>query len=114
MSAHVEQATEALHQMASFEPRGSQEVRAYLEALPELYNEMGAALRQQADRWAADHPYGGAVTEQLSELAAVTAGLADHASAVHEAFESQFDRENIRHDEPRPGEAEFDLSHNDD
>jgi hypothetical protein len=89
------------------------EQREYFQHLPELFNETGAALSAQADRLESDHPYAGPTTEALRELAAVVAGLADHATEMHQTFETDFENELRRIDEPRPGEEEFDVSRQD-
>lgn len=113
MSAHVENAVEAVHAMAGFVPENAGEQRDYFTHLPELFSEMGAALSAQADRLGADHPYAGRTTEQLTELSAIVAGLADHAAEMHATFESEFEPELARIDNPRPGEAEFDVTRQD-
>jgi hypothetical protein len=99
--------------MAGFTPEHAGEQREYFTHLPELFGEMGAALSAQADRLESDHPYAGRTTDALRELAAVVAGLADHATEMHSTFETEFEPELARIDNPRPGEAEFDVSRQD-
>jgi len=113
LSAHVDRAVEALHEMAGFVPEHAGEQREYFRHLPELFSEQGAALSAQADRLESDHPYAGRTTEQLRELAAVIGGLSDHAAEMFATFEGEFEPELSRFDNPRPGEAEFDVSRQD-
>jgi len=113
LSAHVEAAVEAMRNMAGFVPAHATEQREYFEHLPELFAETGAALSAQADRLESDHPFAGRTTEALRELSAIVAGLADHAGEMHTTFETEFEPELSRMDNPRPGEAEFDVSRQD-
>jgi hypothetical protein len=106
----IEAAAEAAQQhIGGFEPENAADLDRFLSALPEYFDSVASAFRTVADTLADRYPIEPVVTERLREIGATIAGMSDFSGEAHAAHRAAHERELTRIENPRPGEALWDV-----
>lgn len=108
----LEQIDEAWAQLANFDPDNATEIRQFMSNLGHTFTEGAAQLGQLAQRWGDEQPLAAEVLQAVQQLASALAGAADVADEAHSQFLVSHEVELQRLDNPRAGEAAWDVTRN--
>jgi hypothetical protein len=110
VSSQVDAATEAIDQhIGGYEPQTPTDLGMFLQALPQLFESLGTALSHVADTLGDQFPVEPALPEQLREIGASAAGLADQATEAHSVHRNAHEKELERLENPRTNEQFWDV-----
>jgi hypothetical protein len=110
---HVHAAADMVEQqIGSWEPDSAVDLDLFLSSLPRLFEAVSTSIGHVASRLGSDFPVDPAVTERLREISSTVAGMADFAAEAHSIHRSAHATELERIEDPRPGEAMWDVSRN--
>ena len=112
MSNPLDQIEEAWSGLASFDPDNATEIRQFLANLGHAFTEGAARLGELAERWGDEQPLAAEVLQAVQQSASALAGAADVADEAHSTFLAAHDVELQRLDNPRAGEAAWDVTRN--
>lgn len=112
MSGHIDNATEALSTLGSWQPENATDINAFLERLPEVTESLGSAISSIADTLGSDNPVDVQVADKLREIASAIAGTSDLTAEAHSTFRSAHEDDLNRLENPRPGEELWDQQSN--
>lgn len=111
MSNQLQDTAEAIHQgIGSFEPENVEDLGAFLQALPAVYEAFTSGLNRLADRFGDEYPLHPAVVEHIRELASAAAGQHEYAAEAHHIFTTTHQDDLERLESPRTGEEFMDVS----
>lgn len=101
---------EAIQQgIGGFEPENVEDLGAFLQALPAVYEALASGLNRVADRFGDEYPLHPAVVEHIRELGSHAAGQHEYAAEAHHVFTTTHQDDLERLENPRPGEEFMDV-----
>jgi hypothetical protein len=107
----IDAATEAIDQgIGSFEPENVDDLGAFLQALPAVYEALGNGLNRLADRFGDELPIHQSVVEHIREMASSAFGLHEYGGEAYQLFVNTHEDDLERLENPRPGEEFMDVS----
>jgi len=112
MPAIIDQITEAHDGLAGWQPENMRDVEQFLARLPEVASSLAAAVSRVADHLAAETPTAASVVDVLHEAASSIFSVSDPVQTAHGVFRTEHEAELARLEEPRPGEAMWDVQAN--
>jgi hypothetical protein len=111
VSNQLQDTAEAIHQgIGSFEPENVDDLGAFLQGLPAVYEALTSGLSRLADRFGDEYPLHPAVVEHIRELGSAAAGQHEYAAEAHHIFTTSHQDDLERLDNPRTGEEFMDVS----
>jgi hypothetical protein len=106
----IEAAAEATQQhIGGFEPENAADLDHFLSALPDYFSAVGNAFHNVADTLADRYPVEAVVVERLREIGATISAMSDFSGEAHAAHRAAHEKELDRIENPRPGEALWDV-----
>lgn len=113
MAHQLEAATEAIHgSIGGFEPENVEDLGAFLQDLPNVFEAMTSGLHRLADRFGDELPLHSSVVEHVREMASSLSGLHEYAAEAHHVFRTAHEQELERLENPRPNEKLWDVVEN--
>jgi hypothetical protein len=113
VSSHIDAATEAVEEnIGAWVPENAVDLDSFLLGLPRLFEAVASSVAGVAERLGADFPVDPSVPEHLQEIAATMAGMGEFAGEAHSIHRTAHAAELERIENPRPNEAIWDVSEN--
>jgi ribosomal protein S18 acetylase RimI-like enzyme/2'-5' RNA ligase len=97
-------------ELAGFQPHSAADLRDFYAELPSFFQATAAAMTTLAGRMRDQMPIAPEVADQLTELVSVATALADMAEETNQVFRHRHARELARLEDPRAGEAAWNLA----
>ena len=94
---------------ANFRPEKPEDFEGFFSGLPGFFEDQSKALGTLAQRADDEMPLNQSVVEELREIVSAFNGLRDKAQELNQHFRTAHEPELKRANEPRPGEAAWNV-----